>query len=96
MLAASATLAGAGLAGGITPAFVQQGRLRPTNEQVLGPFYPAPLPTDQDADLTVVAGRAARALGQVLYVSSRVTNVLGEPVGHAELEILQDADAVRR
>jgi protocatechuate 3,4-dioxygenase beta subunit len=95
MLTASATLAGAGLAGGMTFAFGQQSGLRPTNEQVLGPFYPVRLPTDQDADLTVIAGKDARALGQILYVNGRVTNVRGEPVGNAELEIWQ-ANAVGR
>jgi protocatechuate 3,4-dioxygenase beta subunit len=95
MLTTSVTIAGAGLAGSMTLAFGQQTGLRPTNEQVLGPFYPVRLPTDQDADLTVIAGKDAHALGQVLYVSGRVTNVRAEPVINAELEIWQ-ANAVGR
>jgi protocatechuate 3,4-dioxygenase beta subunit len=89
MLKASAAIAGGGLAAAMAPAFGQQPTFRSTNEQILGPFYPVRLPVDQDADLTVIAGMDARALGQVLYVSGRVTNRLGEPVADAELEIWQ-------
>ena len=89
MLTASVAILGAGLAGTTMLAFGQQPGIRPTNEQILGPFYPVRLPADQDADLTIIAGKDARALGQVLYVSGRVTNVRGEPVVNAELEIWQ-------
>ena len=95
MLTASAALTGAAMAGVLSPAWAQQSRLRPTNEQVLGPFYPMPLPADQDADLTVIAGKNGRALGQIVYVSGRVTNVRGEPVANAELELWQ-ANSVGR
>jgi protocatechuate 3,4-dioxygenase beta subunit len=53
------------------------------------------LPIDQDADLTVIAGKDARALGKVLYVSGLVTDLRGEPVVDAVLEIWQ-ANAVGR
>jgi protocatechuate 3,4-dioxygenase beta subunit len=89
MLTASLAITGAGLVGIAAPAFGQQPGIRPTNEQVLGPFYPVRLPADQDADLTIIAGKDARALGTVLYVSGRVVNVRGEPVVDAELEIWQ-------
>ena len=89
MLTASVAIMGAGLAGTTMPGFGQQPGIRPTSEQILGPFYPVRLPADQDADLTIIAGKDARALGQVLYVSGRVTNVRGEPVVDAELEIWQ-------
>ena len=89
MLTASLAITGAGLAGVTTLAFGQQPGIRPTNEQILGPFYPVRLPADQDADLTSIAGKDARALGQVLYVGGRVINVRGEPVMDAELEIWQ-------
>ena len=89
MLAASVALTGAGLAGVVPLAFGQQPANRPTSEQVLGPFYPVHLPADQDADLTIIAGKEGRALGQVLYLSGRVINVRGEPVADAELEIWQ-------
>ncbi len=44
-------------------------------------------PVDQDPDLTVVAGKEARALGQIVYFSGRVTDVRGEPVAGADIEI---------
>jgi protocatechuate 3,4-dioxygenase beta subunit len=47
------------------------------------------LPADHDADLTIVAGKDVRALGQVLYLSGRVTNLRGEPVAGVEMEIWQ-------
>ena len=80
MLTASAALTGAAMAGVMSSAFAQKASLRPTSEQVMGPFYPVTLPADQDADLTVIAGKSGRALGQIVYVSGRVTNVRGEPV----------------
>jgi protocatechuate 3,4-dioxygenase beta subunit len=89
MLTASLAITGARLAGITTLAFGQQPGIRPTNEQILGPFYPVLPPADQDADLTIIAGKDARALGQVVYVSGRVINVRGEPVVDAELEIWQ-------
>ena len=95
ILTASAALTGAALAGILSPSWAQQSRLRPTNEQVMGPFYPVTLPADQDADLTVIAGKNGRALGQIVYVSGRVTNVRGEPVANAELELWQ-ANSVGR
>ena len=48
MLAASAAIIGVELAGGMSLAFGQQPSIRPTNEQVLGPFYPVRLPADQE------------------------------------------------
>ena len=95
MLTASAALTGAAMVGIISPVWAQQSRLRPTSEQVMGPFYPVTLPVDQDADLTVIAGKNGRALGQIVYVSGRVTNLRGEPVANAELEIWQ-ANSVGR
>ena len=89
MLTASLAVTATGLASVTTFAIGQQSAIRPTSEQALGPFYPVRLPADQDADLTVIAGKDGRALGQVLYVSGRVINVRGEPVVNAELEIWQ-------
>ncbi len=95
LLAASAAITGAGLTGAVMPAFGQQPALRSTNEQVIGPFYPVRLPADQDADLTVIAGKDARALGTIVYLSGRVTNLRGEPVPDADLELWQANTAGR-
>ena len=89
MLTASAALTGAAMTGVMSSAFAQKANLRPTSEQVMGPFFPMTLPADQDADLTVITGKNGRALGQILYVSGRVTNLRGEPVANAELELWQ-------
>jgi protocatechuate 3,4-dioxygenase beta subunit len=89
LLAASAAITGAGLAGAGGLAFGQPTTLRPTSEQVTGPFYPLRLPSDQDADLSVIADRPARALGTVVVLSGRVTNRRGEPVPNAEIDIWQ-------
>lgn len=68
------------------PALAQ---LQQTPMQTIGPFYPADRPTDQDADLTVIRGKAGRAKGQLLYVTGRVMDDKGEPVRGARLEIWQ-------
>ena len=95
MLRASMAIAGAALSSGIAPAFGQKALLRRTAEDALGPFYPLTVPADQDADLTIIAGKEARARGQLLYVSGRVVNTSGEPMADAVLEIWQ-ANAVGR
>ena len=95
LLSAAVVLTGSGLIGAANPAFGQPAPARPTPEQVTGPFYPVRLPADQDADLTVIAGTAVRALGTIVYLSGRVTNHLGEAVPHADVEIWQ-ANAVGR
>jgi protocatechuate 3,4-dioxygenase, beta subunit len=74
--------------GDATP--VSADALRPaTTEEIVGPYFPVtPLISHSD-DLTIIAGRDARALGQIVYLSGRVTNRRGEPVQSAELEIWQ-------
>lgn len=67
----------------------QERALRATPAVALGPFYPDRLPADQDADLTVVAGRAGRASGQALYLSGRVLDTRGKPLPGARLELWQ-------
>lgn len=95
LLTMSTAIAGIGFAGFTKSTFAQSPGLRPTPEQVLGPFFPVRLPIDQDADLTVISGKDGRALGQILYVSGIVTNLRGEPVADALLEIWQ-ANALGR
>lgn len=95
VLTAAAASLGAGLACTGSLVQAQQPGLRSRNEQVLGPFYPVRLPADQDADLTLIAGKDGRALGQLVYLGGRVTNLRGEPVAGAELELWQ-ANAVGR
>lgn len=63
--------------------------LKRTPGEILGPFYPVLKPLDQDADLTIISGKSARAQGQVLQLMGRVLNLKGEPVPGARVEIWQ-------
>ncbi len=62
---------------------------QPTMDQVPGPFYPVIKPSDQDADLTVVKGKAGKAKGQVIYILGQVVNIDGKPIPKAKVEIWQ-------
>lgn len=63
--------------------------LAATPRQTTGPFYPVDWTGDIDADLVRVTGEAARALGRVAHVSGRVTDLGGNPLAGAEVEIWQ-------
>src|SRR5438128_1894683 len=56
---------------------------------ILGPFYPQIKLSEQDADLTSLAGRQQRAEGKVVYLTGRVRNLKGEPVSGAKITIWQ-------
>jgi len=60
-----------------------------TPEIEMGPFYPALKPLDQDADLTLIAGRKGVAAGQIVHVTGRVLSSSGVPVSGARIEIWQ-------
>lgn len=64
-------------------------KLRRTPAQILGPFYPLHKPLDQDADLTMIAGKPGRAAGQVIHVMGRVTDAQGEALPGVRIEIWQ-------
>ncbi len=80
------SLAGVGLLPAIGRA---QEALKPTWMEIIGPFYPVEKPADQDADLTLIAGKTERAKGDILYLSGRVLARNGAPVAGAVLEIWQ-------
>jgi len=54
--------------------FAQEVKRLFTPSLILGPFYPQIKPLDQDADLTVLAGKQGRAQGKVIYLTGRVLN----------------------
>ena len=85
----AALAAGAGALLGPARLLAQESALRATPAVALGPFYPDRLPADQDADLTAVAGRAGRAVGQILYLSGRILDTRGRPLSGARLELWQ-------
>ena len=64
-------------------------RLKETPNTVMGPFYPLVKPLDQDADLTLIAGKSSRAEGKVIHLMGRVLNRNGEPIRGARVEIWQ-------
>ena len=80
------SLAGVGLLPAIGRA---QEALKPTWMEIIGPFYPVEKPADQDADLTLIAGKTERAKGDILYLSGSVLARNGTPVAGAVLEIWQ-------
>jgi len=86
LLRAAIALGVAGIVGRVSAA---DPVLRPTPANALGPFYPAQKPADSDADLTRVDGHAQRAAGTILYVTGRVIDTKGKPLGGAELELWQ-------
>ena len=76
------------------PAFADT-RLMPTPPSTEGPFYPRSFPLDADSDLVQVAGRGARARGQVVYLAGKLVNPDGKPIAGAQVEIWQcDAGGV--
>ena len=73
----------------ITSAHGEASALTPTPSQTEGPFYPRTLPADRDADLTQVAGRAAKAKGTPLYFAGRALARDGRPASGATIELWQ-------
>ena len=60
----------------------------PTAQQVEGPFYPVEI-GEQDRDLTHVTGGVARALGEVIEISGKVSDRKCNPASGVILEIWQ-------
>ena len=87
VLGMSLAVGGLTLSGAASSVLAQA--LKRTPGEILGPFYPVLKPLDQDADLTIISGKSARAQGQVLQLMGRVLNLKGEPVPGARVEIWQ-------
>ena len=60
-----------------------------TPRQPAGPFYPNPLPLDDDNDLTRVAGQTGTAHGVTGDLSGRVLDAAGRPLAGVRIEIWQ-------
>jgi protocatechuate 3,4-dioxygenase beta subunit len=88
--------AAVGLAGALFPAasIFAQTSLRPTPEQILGPFYPIGLAPNRTGNLTSTAS-GGRAKGQLLVVTGQVINIHGEPLRGAKVEVWQANSAGR-
>jgi protocatechuate 3,4-dioxygenase, beta subunit len=61
----------------------------PTDDQILGPFYPVMKPIARVADLTSVNGKNGKAQGQVIYLMGQVFNLNGRLIPDVEVEIWQ-------
>ncbi len=60
-----------------------------TPEVGMGPFYPVLKPLDKDADLTSINGKKGVAAGTIVHVVGRVSDMKGNPVKGAKIEIWQ-------
>ncbi|HEY1122287.1 MAG TPA: protocatechuate 3,4-dioxygenase [Haloferula sp.] len=60
-----------------------------TPKQTEGPFYPVDLPLDTDNDLIILNDGLTPALGNITHLTGRVTDVKGEPIRNALVEIWQ-------
>lgn len=60
-----------------------------TPEQVEGPFYPVNEASDDDLDLTRIAGHTESALGEVILVRGRILGSDGHPVKEAVVDVWQ-------
>ncbi len=89
MLGMAIGLGGFALSGKTGSVFAQAANRLFTPPLTSGPFYPQIKPLDQDADLTVLAGKKGPAQGKVIHLTGRVLNLKGEPVSGAKVEIWQ-------
>jgi len=80
----------------VAPSLAQH-KLMATARQSEGPFYPVEWNGDIDADLVVVKGEPAQALGQITHINGHIFDARAQPVVGASVEIWQcDANGVYR
>lgn len=65
------------------------GAASPTPSATAGPFYPASIPLDSDADLVQVDGMLRAATGIVSHLTGKVLDGNGCPLANATVEIWQ-------
>jgi protocatechuate 3,4-dioxygenase beta subunit len=70
-------------------AHAQNAALSPTPKQTEGPFYPRDPMVERDADLTRIAGRTQRALGEIIELKVRILDRSGRPLRGARVEMWQ-------
>ncbi len=63
--------------------------LTQTPAQGEGPFYPNKLPLDTDNDLLVINDSITPAVGEITHLGGRLTDVNGNPLRNAVVEIWQ-------
>ena len=60
-----------------------------TPRQTEGPFYPDKMPLDTDNDLIIINDSLTPAVGTIAYLSGKVTDIKGNPLRNALIEIWQ-------
>ena len=63
--------------------------LSPTPEQVEGPFHPIAKQADTDTDLCTIEGHSEPAQGEVILVRGQVTDIDGQPLEGALVDVWQ-------
>lgn len=79
----------AGLAASLAVPGVMAEELALTPRQMEGPFYPDRLPLDTDNDLIILNDSLTPAVGQITHLSGRLTDMKGNPIRNAVVEIWQ-------
>jgi protocatechuate 3,4-dioxygenase, beta subunit len=64
-------------------------KLTITSESPLGPFYPSHYVGEDDFDMTMIKGRATRAEGDIIEVTGRVLDRMGNPIQGAKIDLWQ-------
>jgi protocatechuate 3,4-dioxygenase beta subunit len=60
-----------------------------TPSQTEGPFYPDKMPLDTDNDLIIINDSLTPAVGTIAYLTGKVTDIKGNPIRNALVEIWQ-------
>ena len=63
--------------------------LTKTPSQAEGPFYPNKLPLDTDNDLLILSDNITPGIGEVTHLSGTITDIKGNPLKNALIEIWQ-------
>ena len=63
--------------------------LTQTPSQAEGPFFPNNLPLDTDNDLLILNDSITPAIGEVTHLSGKITDIKGNPLRNALIEIWQ-------
>lgn len=66
-----------------------QALLVPTPAEVEGPFYPVADQADKDADMTRITGHTGVAKGEAIIVEGTITDISGNPVADAVIDVWQ-------
>ena len=72
----------------VTPGLMAEA-LTLTPKQTEGPFYPDKMPLDTDNDLIIINDSLTPAVGTVAYLTGKVTDIKGNPIRNALVEIWQ-------